>query len=608
VIDLLLLATMFVVCGGIGLPLAYLLPDRYAWRPLIAPALGLAVLAVLAPVTYQWGLSPKAFFFGALAVAVMAISLYAGRAVRDMRGRHAWVIGLGWLVCTALLIAPRFVGGEQFTVFQGNPWDTFAYLESAISYARRSHDSILATNDAQLSHYPFLEIAKLQLSERPSIHLLYATFTRIAPDATYRLYYTFLVGWYAQFFLVAVFAVRALLPKASPFTWIGIAGVFPLGFWGQYVFDINAWSQIASAPLLLLLFVLLTHATIDTSWRVAGVAAVVVAGAIYLYPEGFIIYAAALYPTLGLFHLIRIIRARKFDVRAFVPFTSLAGMAAAFLYTPILHFLIKQVTWSSKARVPWWEFFQAFFKGRDNAWGTGFEQKADFTAGIFGMYFATGDNLQRSLVVFLVFALVAAAVVMAVRGQLPIRAWVVAAFVLVLPAVYLFHADNYWPAGKVLSYAAPILVITLAMTVGVVRWLAVAFIAFQLACGVIRIAAVRAPDGIHYASPYPAVSWAPTKREIAWNMRGLEPHLKRSMKVLVHPTHMWLEQRLIVMLFSRRIQYVKLGLANTYFGDGRTVPSPGVPWQPDVEIFVDKFTFVLHFTNSNRPDIRVDAR
>jgi len=37
--DLLLLLTMFVVCGGIGLPIAELVPStRFAWRLLLLPS------------------------------------------------------------------------------------------------------------------------------------------------------------------------------------------------------------------------------------------------------------------------------------------------------------------------------------------------------------------------------------------------------------------------------------------------------------------------------------------------------------------------------------------------------------------------------------------
>ena len=53
--------------------------------------------------------------------------------------------------------------------------------------------------------------------------------------------------------------LRSLVPEASPLTWSGGALVFALGFWGQYVFDINAWSHIASNPTVLLMTGLLIH-------------------------------------------------------------------------------------------------------------------------------------------------------------------------------------------------------------------------------------------------------------------------------------------------------------------------------------------------------------
>ena len=617
--DLFLIVTMFVVCGGVGLPVAYLLPKRYAWRALTSPVLGLAVLSVLAPVLYQLGVSVAVFFFLALAAAVMALAWHAPRAYRELRRverRFVWIVAGGWLACTSLLLLPRLIGGDQLTVFQGNPWDTFAYLESSISYARESHASIVATTDSMLSQHPFLAIAKAQLSERPSVHLLYAAFTRVAPDLTYRLYYTFLIVWGSQFFLVAVFALRNVVASASPWSLIAIAGVFPLGFWGQYVLDINAWSQIASAPLLLLLFTLLVHAAAgDYSLRLAAVAAIVISGALYLYPEGLVIYAAALFPIVGMFALVRMIRARKVEWRALIPFGALLGIASGALYAPILRFLWKQITWSSSARVTWWEFFQIFFQGRDASWDTGFAQHADFTAGIFGLYFATPTSdaalatLQRGVIVVVASALVTAVVVMVVRGQSAVRAWAAATAVMLVPAGYLWHQANYWPAGKVLSYAAPVLLLLLCMTITRVRWLAGAFIAFHLATGVVRVIEARAPDGIHYEHPYPAIAYPPTnKTDIAWNMRGLEAHLKPSTKVLVQPTYRWLEQALVVFLYSRRIPYVKLGSANTYFGDGFEMPPPAVPWEPDVELLVDKWTFVLHFPSGKRPDIRVVAR
>jgi hypothetical protein len=54
---------MVFACGGIGLPIAELLPPRFVWRPLLAPTLGYAVLAVAVTVSYRWGVPIRLFFF-----------------------------------------------------------------------------------------------------------------------------------------------------------------------------------------------------------------------------------------------------------------------------------------------------------------------------------------------------------------------------------------------------------------------------------------------------------------------------------------------------------------------------------------------------------------
>src|SRR5262249_39603767 len=150
------------------------------------------------------------------------------------------------------------------------------------------------------------------------------------------------------------------------------------------------------------------------SLRFTIVTAGVVAGATYLYPEGLIIYAAALFPLVGALTLWRMIRFRRFDLRAWLPLTSIAGVATSLLYPPLTDFLIRQVTWGTSAKVPWWEFFQAFFQGRDASWGSGVAQKIDFAAGVSGLYFATPTDdapvaiAQRVAIVVTIVALLAA--------------------------------------------------------------------------------------------------------------------------------------------------------------------------------------------------------
>jgi hypothetical protein len=646
-LDLFLFATMLIVCGGIGLPLARLLPERFEWRILTAPTFGLCVLAVLSPATYQWGLSVTAFFYGAVVVALASIGWHARELVAAAgsvdRRAAAWLLG-GWLACTLVLLLPRWIGGDQFSVFQGNAWDTFGYLESAVVFAGKPFAVIDRAPDALVAQYPFFELAKGQLEQRPSVHLLYAVFSRAAPGDAYRLYYPYLVGFFSQFFLVAVFALRSILPRARLPAALAVAAVFPLGFWGQWVLDINSWSQQATVPTLFLMAVLLMHAAAgEASLRLTAALAVLVAGSAFLYPEGFIIVAAATFPVAFALPAWRMLRARRLELRAFVPLGSIAGLATTALYTPVYHWAIRQVTWSGGSKVGWWQFFFMFLQGRDARWNGGaaqFAQKTDFAAGLCGLYFATPvrgtgkwlATLQRWAIALVIVALLAALVATFVKklvddgARRAVLAWTAMVALVFAPALWLARAANYWPAGKIVSYAAPLFMTLLCLPVlyapackwlRALRWIVVAFAAFQLAGGLMRIAAAaRDPDGIVYAWPYPATSPGPgVKQLLGWDFTGLAPYVSPDTKVLIHPVDVWLdppdlmwtEHELIVFLFSHDVPYARPGPVNTYFGVGRNLVAPPPAWKPDLEIFIHPRELVLDFTDAG-PDVRVVLR
>lgn len=633
VLDLFLFATMSIVCGGIGLPVARLLPARFEWRLLTAPTFGLCVLSVLSPVTYQWGLSVTAFFYGAVVLALASIGWHARELVKIIdRRTAAWLAG-GWLLCTLVLILPRWIGGDQFSVFQGNAWDTFGYLESAVAFAGTPFATIDGAPDSLVAQYPFFELAKGQLEQRPSVHLLYAVFSRAAPGDMYRLYYPYVVWFFSQFFLVAVFALRSIAPRARLGTALVVAAAFPLGFWGQWVLDINAWSQQATVPTLFLMAVLLIHAAAgESSLRMTGALAVLVAGSAFLYPEGFIIVAAATFPIAFAFPAWDMIRARTLNLRAWLPLGSIAGLATTALYTPVYHWAVRQVTWSGGSRVGWWQFFNAFLQGRDGQWNGGraqFAQKADFAAGLFGLYFATPvrragrllGTLQRTAIVLVIIG-VLACLVATLSKKRAVQAWTAMVALMFVPAVWLVHAANYWPAGKIVSYCAPLFMTLLCLPllddrVPKLRWFVAVFAAFQLACGVMRIAqAARDPDGIVYTWPYPATSPGPgVKQLLGWDFTGLAPYVSPDTKVLIHPADVWLdppdlmwtEHELIVFLFSHDVPYARPGPVNTYFGVGRNLVAPPPAWRPDLEIFIHPRELVLDFTDA-RPDVRVVLR
>ncbi len=613
---------MGVTLGGLGVPLARALPRRLAWRLALAPTFGSAVLAVVVPIAYRFGASMRALLVASAACGAVLIARHLRRhgLPRDRLGR--WLAG-AWLIAALVLLAPRWSGGDQFAVFQGNQWDTYGYLDSAMAYATRPYRAIDTANELAQLRNPFFAIAKGQLDERPSVHELYALFSRVAPGRAYRLYYAFLVWFMAQLALVMLFVARNVLPRAPPLAWLAIAVAFPLGFWGQYVVDIDAWSQLASAPVLVAMFGLVLVAPAMKSradaWRLAGGLAAAAAGAVYLYPEGFLIYSAALVPVGVVSIAWPMWRAHRFELGRMIPLAGFSGVALSALYPPVLHFLIRQVTWSAGHPVPWWQFFQRFFVGRDNVWGDGFARTADFVASTFGCYFVTPADPGGALAFaarIVVLAGLAGLVIALVRflrvrepEQAPAIAWTATAALVMAPAAYLALKANYWAAGKVLSYAAPILVTALCLPLARRdRWrgFAAAYVALQVTAGLVRVHAATWDGGASFAAPYPSVQIRDLKHDIGWDFRPLEPLLDAHTKVTLHPSEPWSENALMVFLTARGVPYVKQSPVTSTPG-GAALGAMPMPWTPTAELSLVGDVATVHYTDG-RPEVRVRTR
>src|SRR6185312_13433419 len=124
---------MAFVTAGLGLPVSRLLPARFAWRELLAPMYGTAILAVIVPLAYRLGVTMRVQLIAFVIIALVG-------AVLSLRARRFGITGSSRIVMCALvlgslvLLMPRWTGGDQFTVFRGNQWDSYNYLESAIAF------------------------------------------------------------------------------------------------------------------------------------------------------------------------------------------------------------------------------------------------------------------------------------------------------------------------------------------------------------------------------------------------------------------------------------------------------------------------------------------
>jgi hypothetical protein len=655
--DLALVLALTALGTLLGLPVALLLPARFPWRPAAAPALGAGLAAVVVSGGYVHGLAPGAALAVLATLAAASAAFHAWRALAAWRAdpgearaalRGAAPVAGAWAVATLLMLAPRWAGGDQFAVFQGNQWDTFAYLQSALVYAREPHQAVEQAGKPEFRRNPMLAHAKENLTSRPGVHLLYAAMSRLSPRESHRLHYAFLVALLALVVPATLFALRGWLPRARPLVLCGIALVFPLGFWGQYVLDINAWSQTSATAILVVLTALLVDAvalpegpspaplrgakeargqgpsrpprTVAEGLRVAAVIAAAVAGALFLYPEALVYHLVVLLPAAVVVIAWRA-RRRELDLAAgLTPLAGVAGLAAGALqYGATLAFAGRQFAQSQGKILPFWQFFQAFFGGRDGWDGNPFDRFGDLVAGLYGLYFATPAKdaaagvafLQRAAILAVAGGATAAVIVLLRPGakgpdrheRSRLRVAGAAALLLLVPAAYLALKENYWPAGKGVSFAAPIFMALLAVPVAfaaaprlsALRWAAAALAAFQLAAGVARLPAVASTPNAFYDAPYPSTQDPRLKRMLSWDLGSLAAGLTGVRRVLIQPMNTWSETYAMLFLSARGVEFAPLGKVNTYYGSGEDLGASPPPWEADASLAVTRDGWLLSF-------------
>jgi hypothetical protein len=479
----------------------------------------------------------------------------------------------------ACIILPALSGGEQFTFFRGNHHDSFNYLEAAITYRKLSYSHVSQLDIVQLVHLGLFKFGQDNLHYRPEITFLYASLSSFHSEAFLRLHYVLLV--YFQF--LSFCTVRALVVELLPgrrIIQLLLATALVGGFWGQYILDIDAWSQISCMPLIvfsLLLLIKLTQ-TIRSPEETHSVDkplllyALVWVGLFYLYPEaaGFLLPAHAICWAIA---------AGLFKLRVNWSTAGLATLAACILLLPIfdsnLLFLLGQGS-GSLARYDWWTYFQAFLFGRDDVNPDLFSNVADFVAGAGGIYFLTPDPIANAAVAFATRALIlVSAFVFIFRLARDFRALLLPPWLLLTSHVVISLLitlgfcllQQYWTAGKAFSFTA---YLALLLLVGSVfcrgssgrSWLdrlaltaASVFLLLQLSFFFYRPFAAHKPFGIHYPPPYPALATLELKTTINFADWSILRHLHVNDNVAVHIEDPFIQSFVRMLLLSHHVRF-----------------------------------------------------
>lgn len=568
---------------------------RFRW--LSAGPIGVALCALVFTGSYvlgiplHWALLSLLFwsFFGMISCAKALYSL-------QQRPKLLWPLLL-WGVGEFVLLAPKLLNPEQFAVFQGNHWDTFGYLVSAAVYSRIPYSVVSQAGHPAFIDNPLLIIAQANLSGRPSAHLLFAGLCQLMPRLVYRLHYSYLVALMGQAALGIAFLAASAVPAGLLLCLLTGFG-FAAGFWGQFVLDINAWSQVSSIPVYACavgwLIQIIRAERLEAGdaavgrrpWSMltrAGVVQVLLLSAgLYLYPESFVVHAPAL---AGMLFLLTFLQ-RPLRIRGLlfgVACLALAALSGFLFYSGVLGWLVHQSRWVSSQHDSWSDYFFKFLKGRNGDDHLFALDMLDWLAGVTGLYFLTPSARAG-----LASQISSRILIMALIGLLGLGAWKarrslekgfsVFFFLLVLFEIPLLLEKRSWEAGKLLSYLSPYLCIWLFAALSkrqlprMCRAGAAIVLTLELLFGLYRVDAVRKnPGGIHYYYPYPAIQQGELKAGMQWSMGKLLETARDCRRVQLSIDSNWQDYFTMITLLSNEISYFDTQPARWDFGTGATL-------------------------------------
>ncbi len=614
--DFLFMAGLVGWFGLIGWLPAILLPAAHVpGRVLAAPVLGVALLSVLANILYLWDVPAWDIFLVGSALA--ACGLLAALAVPPGRLDRTAAAPAAIAVATALLLLlPKWTGGPQFAVFQGNIWDQLSYLAGSVAYYHLSHDELMAAGHAMPPANDFILFAGSNLGERPAVSIAHAAASFLAgspPTSTAYVFEAFiqLLSFFAFAFTLTALGGRRLLAATAG------AAPLALGFFLQYVFDIDAWSELAGLPVVLLagslaLVVLdprQAESRLGQDVRLGVLVALAAAGGLYLYPECVPIYAA----TIGAATLI-CWRGRGARPLVLVAAAALGVALTLPCWDGTTAVLFRQIHSAVTRTNDWYLYFQRYLMPLDlsqhfadahkrgqvlhlDPWQLALFVPIDLVTGLFGLYFLQPPPALplavRVLWRLAVLAAMAALLLPAARALLAslrrgfdergsrLALWALLALPTPLPLVAL---GKLWAAGKAISMIGPFLFLVAAAPLLIaapaerpggsprrrLRQLpALAFLLAQLGFGIARPIAATHPDGIHFASPpYPSVQVAKYKTALSWDLAAHDDELSHCRRIAVDVESPFLDRYVELYLTDLAAVWWSLRPLNGYFGVG----------------------------------------
>jgi len=139
-----------------------------------------------------------------------------------------------------IVILPVIFSNYNFFVFRGNWWDHFNYISGVLALKYSTVETIRENGEIQQLIGWW---GNISVSHRPSVVIMNSTFS-LGVDI-YKESYLFLAAYIG---LLNVEIGKWNISKNIYYNLIFSLAI-SFGFWGQYVFDISAWSHLACLPI-----------------------------------------------------------------------------------------------------------------------------------------------------------------------------------------------------------------------------------------------------------------------------------------------------------------------------------------------------------------------
>ena len=562
--------------------------------------IGLCVAVLFTSFSYQFGLSA---FGSGVVFYIFSIILIFLRLKEMYRNIKARVVNkyalkncstlIPFFVFLSFVHLPKYFGGDRFAVFQGNHWDQLSYIGISQSVSRYSFSDLLNGSTSNLIlQDPVTVNAINSMRARPNVEIMYAALIRPLGFSLVNFAYTYqLILLSVLLFTVIGFIKHFSINSSTAmnrFSISVISVVFLMGFWGQYLVDINAWSALSISPLILFLFV-----AIDVSierpnfYSNAQVFLALVTTAL-LYPEATLFMV----PFFALFLLIRVFQEKHKSIKLITSYAGISIIAISVLmssYFQPIQFGYKQFKFgNSSASEPWGEYFQAFLSGGYGSLSAPIQVFVySIPMGITGMYFMAPSRPGiHSLFEFLkttfsIYTISMLVVFFLIAFRTKRRT---AIFLSVFPALFLIPLiskySTIWVAGKALNYLMPVffsLVVILTLDSFrqsrlILKFFVGCFVLMWMISQVIfavnRVTSVQA-YGIPHSRPYVSIQDSSMKVNQNWSLSSEQ--FARCKAVELSVVEPFQRHFLQMKLNEFGIPWYDLLPINSYFGVGSDI-------------------------------------